>query len=156
MTSVESNQGFYAVIRLAMGPSPSQARKTLAIDIGGSGIKAIVLDEKGTLLTKQGRLKTPRPATPEAVVKIIAKLASKQGQFDRAAVGFPGVVRKGVIYTASNLDSSWHGINLADLLSNKFGVPVRVANDADSQGYGTIKGHGVELDSTLGSGFGSA
>ena len=156
MASVESNKGFYVANRLAMGPSSSQARKTLAIDIGGSGIKAIVLDEKGAPLTKQKRLKTPRPATPAAVVKIITKLASKQGQFDRAAVGFPGVVRKGVIYTASNLDSSWNGINLADLLSKKFGVPVRVAYDADIHGYGTIKGHGVELVITLGTGFGSA
>ena len=63
MASVESNKGSYVANRLAMGPSPSQARKTLAIDIGGSGIKAIVLDEKGAPLTKQERLKTPRPAT---------------------------------------------------------------------------------------------
>jgi polyphosphate glucokinase len=139
-----------------MVPSLSQTPKTLAIDIGGSGIKAIVLDERGEPLTKQKRLKTPRPAIPAAVVKIIIKLASKQGQFDRASIGFPGVVRKGVIYTASNLDPSWNGINLAHLLSKEFGVPVRVANDADIHGYGTIKGHGVELVITLGTGFGSA
>ena len=136
--------------------SPSQTLKTLAIDIGGSGIKAIVLDERGEPLTQQKHLKTPRPATPAAVVKIIIKLASQQGQFDRASIGFPGVVRKGVIYTASNLDPSWNGINLAHLLSKEFGVPVRVANDADIHGYGTIKGHGVELVITLGTGFGSA
>ena len=64
--------------------------KTLAIDIGGTGIKAIVLDEQGKPVTERGRLKTPRPATPRSVLAIIKTLAKQQGVFDRVSVGFPG------------------------------------------------------------------
>ena len=76
--------------------------------------------------------------------------------FDRVAVGFPGVVHSGVTTTAVNLDSSWVGFDLATTLSDKLGKPVKVANDADIQGYGAISGKGVELVITLGTGFGSA
>ena len=69
MASVDSNKEFYKANRLAMVLSPSQTLKTLAIDIGGSEIKAIVLDERGEPLTKQKHLKTPRPATPAAVAR---------------------------------------------------------------------------------------
>lgn len=130
--------------------------KTLAIDIGGTGIKAIVLDEQGKPVTERGRLKTPRPATPRSVLAIIKTLAKQQGVFDRVSVGFPGVVRSGVTETAPNLDSSWQGFGLTQALSKQLGKPVRVANDADVQGYGAIQGKGVELVATLGTGFGSA
>ncbi len=139
-----------------MSPSPSQTRRTLAVDIGGSGIKAIILDEDGKPLTERGRLETPRPATPAAVIKVIARLAAEQGTFDRVSVGFPGVVREGIVRSAPNLAPSWKGTNLTDTLSSTLGAPVRAANDADIQGYGAIRGRGVELVVTLGTGFGSA
>ena len=128
---------------------------TLAVDIGGSGIKVIVLDDLGNPITDRSRLKTPQPATPEAVVETIVTLAQPE-TFDRVAVGFPGVIRNGVTQTAVNLDSSWKGFDLADELSEKLGKPVKVANDADIQGWGAISGQGVELVITLGTGFGSA
>lgn len=130
--------------------------QTLAIDIGGTGIKAIVLDEQGKPVTDRGRLKTPKPATPRSVLAIIKTLAKQQGVFDRVSVGFPGVVKNGVTATAPNLDSSWQGFGLVDALTKQLGKPVRVANDADVQGYGAIQGKGVELVVTLGTGFGSA
>ena len=129
--------------------------RTLAIDIGGTGIKAVVLSETGKLLTERIRVKTPRPATPAAVINAIVELAKQQGEFDRVSVGFPGVVRRGVTVTAPNLNGKWGGFPLADTLSKKLGKPVRVANDADVQGFGAIAGHGVELVITLGTGFGS-
>lgn len=128
---------------------------TLAVDIGGSGIKVIVLDDLGNPVSDRSRLKTPQPATPEAVIETIVTLA-KAETFDRVAVGFPGVIRNGVTYTAVNLDSSWIGFDLANALSEKLGKPVRVANDADIQGWGAISGKGLELVITLGTGFGSA
>ena len=133
-----------------------KALKTLAIDIGGTGIKAIVLDDQGKPVTERGRLKTPKPATPKSVLGIIKTLAKQQGTFDRVSVGFPGVVKNGVTATAPNLDSSWQGFGLAKALSKQLGKPVRVANDADVQGYGVILGKGVELVVTLGTGFGSS
>ena len=129
--------------------------RTLAIDIGGTGIKALILSATGKPLTERSRVKTPRPATPQAVINAIVEMAKQQGEFDRVSVGFPGVVRRGVTVTAPNLNGKWGGFHLADALSKKLGVPVRVANDADVQGFGVIAGHGVELVVTLGTGFGS-
>jgi polyphosphate glucokinase len=135
-------------------PRP-HALRTLAIDIGGTGIKALILSATGKPLTERIRVKTPRPATPAAVINAIVELAKQQGEFDRVSVGFPGVVRCGVTVTAPNLNGRWGSFRLADVLSKKLGKPVRVANDADVQGYGVIAGHGVELVVTLGTGFGS-
>ncbi|NEP17032.1 MAG: ROK family protein [Leptolyngbya sp. SIO4C1] len=129
---------------------------TLAVDIGGSGVKVMLLDERGNPLSERARQKTPSPATPEAVISAIATLAAQQSTFDRVSVGFPGVVRRGVIYTAVNLHDSWQRFDLAAQLSEQLERPVRVANDADIQGLGAISGQGVELVITLGTGFGSA
>ncbi len=130
--------------------------KTLAIDIGGSGIKALLLDEEGNPLGERDRVKTPKPATPEAVMSLVKELAQRQNDFDRISVGFPGIVRKGVIYTAVNLHPDWQEYDLAAQLSSSVGRPVRVANDADLQGMGAISGKGVEMVVTLGTGFGTA
>lgn len=129
---------------------------TLSIDIGGSGIKAMVLNADGTPLTERNRVDTPQPAKPEPVIAAIAEIAASKGNFDRVSVGFPGVVRKGVIGTAVNLDPDWVNFDLGTTLAEKLGKPVRVANDADIQGLGAISGQGVELVITLGTGFGSA
>ena len=135
----------------------SAAMKTLAIDIGGSGVKALILDERGEPLGDRDRLKTPKPAVPEAVVDVIEQLVSQQeSDFDRVSVGFPGVVRRGVVYTAVNLHDDWVEYDLAQVLETKLGKPVRVANDADIQGMGAISGKGVEMVITLGTGFGTA
>ncbi|MBW4497385.1 MAG: ROK family protein [Oscillatoria princeps RMCB-10] len=133
----------------------NKAVRTLAVDIGGSGIKAIVLDAAGSPVTERSRVDTPQPPKPDAVIAAIADLAAGLGEFDRVSAGFPGVVRGGVIYTAVNLDPDWVGFDLAKALQERLNVPVRVANDADMQGMGAISGKGVELTVTLGTGFGS-
>jgi polyphosphate glucokinase len=130
--------------------------RTLSVDIGGSGVKAMVLDITGTPITERGRLDTPQPATPEVVINAIAVLAAAQGEFHRVSVGFPGVVRYGVTETAVNLHRDWIGFDFATVLSQQLNKPVRVINDADMQGLGAIAGKGVELVITLGTGFGSA
>lgn len=132
-----------------------QQLQTLAIDIGGSGVKVMVLDEQGNPNSERDRLDTPAPATPDAILAAVKQLIGDK-VFDRISVGFPGVVRAGVIETAANLDSSWIGFNLAAALELLYGKSVRVANDADIQGLGVVSGHGVELVITLGTGFGSA
>jgi len=130
--------------------------RTLAVDIGGSGIKVIVLDHTGNPITERIRIDTPRPAKPQVIIEAIATIASQQGEFDRVSIGFPGVVRCGVTETAANLDAEWIGFDLASVVSKQFNKPVRVINDADMQGLGTVAGKGVELVITLGTGFGSA
>jgi polyphosphate glucokinase len=129
---------------------------TLAVDVGGSGIKAIVLDANGKPTTSKERIETPKPAKPEAVISVIIQLAANQGKFDRVSLGFPGVVRDGVTKGAINLDPDWNDFDLGTILTEKLGKPVRIANDADVQGLGAIAGKGVELVVTLGTGFGSA
>lgn len=129
--------------------------KTLAVDIGGSGIKVMVLDKDGNPLTERDRLETPSPAKPTPIIDIILKLAADK-EFDRVSVGFPGVVKSGVIFTAANLDSDWIRFDLGGTLSSLLHKPVRVINDADMQGLGAVVGEGVELVITLGTGLGSA
>ena len=133
----------------------NKSLRTLAVDIGGSGIKVMVLDTEGNPLSDRERLKTPQPAKPEEVIDTILTLAKSQ-EFDRASVGFPGVVQNGLIKTAVNLDKDWLNYDLATSLTQLLLKPVKVANDADIQGFGAIKGKGVELVITLGTGFGSA
>ncbi|NEO29766.1 MAG: ROK family protein [Symploca sp. SIO3C6] len=130
--------------------------RTLTVDIGGSGIKVIVLDETGKPITERLRKDTPQPPKPDGVMEVIVQLATLQGEFERVSVGFPGVVQAGVTKTAVNLDLDWGGFDLATALANRLGKPVRVANDADVQGLGTISGKGVEMVITLGTGFGSS
>ena len=130
--------------------------RTLCVDIGGTGIKALVVDPRGRPLTERSRSETPRPATPRAVRAVIVELARGHGAFERVSVGFPGVVRRGVVETAFNLHPSWIGVDLDALLTRALRRPVRSANDADIQGLAAVRGKGVELVVTLGTGFGSS
>lgn len=129
---------------------------TLCIDIGGTGIKALILDEHGTPRGERLRVATPKPATPDAVLSVIELMAGQLGAFDRIAVGYPGVVIDGVTHSAQNLDAAWIGFDLADTLLRRTGKPARVANDAGVQGLAVIEGKGVELVITLGTGMGFA
>ena len=135
----------------------NQAR-TLAIDIGGSGIKAALLDDHGTLIGDRQRVPTPpKPVAPEALVQAIDKAVAPLGGFERVSVGFPGYIRDGRVLTAPNLGSEvLAGFDLQSELSRHWDKPVRVLNDADVQGFGAIEGHGVEMVLTLGTGAGTA
>jgi len=130
--------------------------RTLAIDVGGSHLKAAVVDEAGHLLAEPVRVETPVGRPPRVIVQTLAKLVGSLGPFDRVSVGFPGVVRNGRVLTAPNLgNDGWAGFDLAAALTKALGKPVRVANDADVQGLAVIAGRGVEMIMTLGTGFGT-
>jgi polyphosphate glucokinase len=135
---------------------PSTGKLTLAVDVGGSGIKTIVLDDLGQPQTERARIDTPQPATPERIIPAIVQLAGTQGKFDRVSVGFPSVVQHGITRGAINLSPAWDGFDLGRALTDVLGKPLRIANDADVQGLGAISGSGVELVITLGTGFGSS
>jgi len=129
---------------------------TLALDIGGTGIKGLLLDIEGRPLSERERADTPSPATPGAVLRVLDNTAARLPGFDRVSVGFPGVVKHGAMLTAHNLDPKWIGFEFEKVLSRRWKKPVRVANDAAVQGFGAIRGKGVELVITLGTGFGSS
>jgi polyphosphate glucokinase len=129
----------------------------LSIDIGGTGIKMIVLDGNGQPISPRTRWLTPQPASPRPILEVIAQMLPSQPKFDRVSVGFPGVVVHGIVETAANLDrEGWKHFDLRAELGRMTAVPTRVINDADLQGYGVIDGRGVELVLTLGTGLGSA
>jgi polyphosphate glucokinase len=129
--------------------------RTLSIDIGGTGIKAIVLDMEGAPVTERERIETPHPAIPEAVLQVIDSLTAKLGDFDRISIGFPGVVQEGVTKTAPNLHPAWADFPLGKHMEERTGgKPVRILNDAAIQGLGVIEGKGIELAITLGTGLG--
>ena len=129
---------------------------TLAIDIGGTGLKASIVDENAQLLTDRVRVPTPVGAPPQQIVKVLAVMVAPLVAFDRISVGFPGVVRDGRVLTAANLgNDKWTGFALAQALEAALAKPVRVANDADLQGLAVIAGKGVEMVITLGTGFGT-
>jgi len=129
---------------------------TLSIDIGGTGIKMIVLDADANPVNPRARTLTPKPATPDAVLSVIKEMVVEQPAFDRVSVGFPGIVKRGVIYSAANLGTDfWLKFPLQDHVEAVVERPVRVMNDADLQGYGVIVGKGVELALTLGTGLGA-
>ena len=130
--------------------------QTWAIDIGGSGVKGIVLDAAGVPVGDRKRIRTPQPATPTAVLETVRALDPGQANYDRVSVGFPGVVVEGTVASAVNLGPGWDGFDVATALEELLNKPVRVANDADVAGFSAIDGHGVELVVTLGTGFGSA
>jgi polyphosphate glucokinase len=130
--------------------------RTLAIDVGGTGLKASVVDDAGRMLTERVRVDTPVGRPPKEIVEALVRLVGPLGAFDRISVGFPGVVRHGRVLTAPNLDNKgWKGYDLAGALGRALGKPVRVANDADVQGLAVIAGKGVEMVVTLGTGFGT-
>src|SRR4051794_33804213 len=108
---------------------------TLAIDIGGTGLKMMALDSSGQPISERVRVPTPRPASPEKMLAAMDKMKKQMPVFHRVSVGFPGVIKQGETLTAANLDKSWIGFPLEQMLEQKWGKPVRVCNDAAVQGY---------------------
>ncbi len=144
-----------------MDINPDPTRKhgalTLAIDIGGSHLKAGLLDQDGAMVAGPNRVVTPESPAPQVVVDALVGLALPLGHFDRISVGFPGVVRQGQVLTAPNLGTpEWRHFPLAASLTDKLGKPTRMMNDAEVQGLGVISGKGLECVITLGTGMGFA
>jgi polyphosphate glucokinase len=139
-----------------MATKEEKALVTFAIDVGGTGVKGLLLDERGKPISERIRVETPQPATPEKILEVLNDIAEKLRGFDRVSVGFPGVVKRGATLTAHNLSPEWVGFELEKVLARRWRKPVRVCNDAAVQGYGAISGKGLELVITLGTGFGSS
>jgi polyphosphate glucokinase len=137
--------------------SPDPGEKILSIDIGGSRIKATLLDIEGNMLMDFVRLNTPASGDPEHILQAIVELTKDFKAYYKVSVGFPGYVKKGVVYTAPNLGTEkWKGVDLSKRLGDILKKPVRVVNDADLQGLGVASGKGLEMVVTLGTGFGTA
>ena len=136
----------------------------IGIDFGGTGIKAAAVDlDKGEFASKRQKILTPKPATPEAVVEVFAELVERFPSSDSCiGVTVPGVVRKGVVWSAANIDQSWIGTDADAVFTERLQREVHVVNDADAAGiaeveYGAAKDQkGLVIVTTLGTGIGSA
>jgi polyphosphate glucokinase len=146
-----------SVRRKARHGRRSDAPYTLAIDIGGTHLKASVLDRSGAEITRHVAVPTTHPAPPARVLESLEVMVHELPAFDRVSIGFPGAVKDGRVLTAPNLGTAqWHGFPLAEELARCWSKPARMLNDAEVQGFGVIKGRGLECVLTLGTGFGSA
>ena len=137
--------------------------EVLGIDIGGSGMKAAVVDLKtGEFVSERKRFKTPQPATPEAMMQTLVKLQKHFKWSGAIGCGFPAAIIAGTVKTASNIDKSWIEKPLANMIRKATGCATRVMNDVDVAGlaemhFGAGRGHeGTVLVLALGTGIGSA
>ena len=137
--------------------------EVLGIDIGGSGIKGAPVDTvTGILAAERRRIATPQPSSPAAVAGTVAKIVKHFHWQGPVGCTFPAVVKQGTVYTASNVDRSWIGVDGQKLLRKKSRCPVTLVNDADAAGaaemvFGAGRGQkGVVFVLTLGTGIGSA
>jgi polyphosphate glucokinase len=143
---------------------------TLSVDCGGTRLKALLLDETGGQIGERVRIRTPYPLGPEHFVSELLQLSAVLGGFDRATVGMPGMIRHGHVVSTPHyprlagpftpldpvLDQRWRGFDAQQALTDAFGRPTRVLNDAEVQGAAVVTGAGLELVLTLGTGLGSA
>lgn len=139
-------------------------RHPFGIDFGGTGIKGAPVDlEVGDFARDRVRVDTPQPATAAAVAGVLREIVDSYPP-SRSAVGVtvPGIVRRGVVLSAANIDQSWIGVDADAVFSEALEREVHILNDADAAGlaetrYGGAKGvRGLVIVTTLGTGIGTA
>jgi polyphosphate glucokinase len=160
-------------VTITPGEENSAHPYTLAIDVGGTGLKASVLSNTGTMMADRVRAETKYPLPPDGdggLVGALTALVKPLPEADRVSCGFPGMVRNGLVLSAPHfvckkgpgsgvdqkLFDAWAEFDLATALTTALGKPTKVANDADVQGAAVVQGKGLEVVITLGTGFGSA
>lgn len=139
--------------------------QAFGIDIGGSGIKGAPVDvETGKLTASRLRIPTPDPSTPQSVAAVCAEIIDHFAVDRSVPIGltFPAPIKHGVVSFIANLDRSWKGVDVAQLMDEVTGRRVVAVNDADAAGYAEVAYgaardvRGVVLVVTLGTGIGSA
>ncbi len=143
---------------------------TLAVDCGGTGIKASVLDESGDVLIDFPYLKTPYPISPNLLQAIIKDFVAADHRINRVTVGLPGMIRNGKVIVIPHyinhrgprgivdphLKKAWYGFDMQTALNKKLKLPTLVLNDAEIHGASVITGKGLETVLTFGTGLGCA
>lgn len=148
---------------ISNGGGRSRVMIIFGIDIGGSGIKGAPVDiENGVLLAERFRVPTPQPSSPKAVASSAAEVARHFDWHGPIGCTFPAVVKRGIAYSAANVDKSWIGTDGEAIIQSATGCPVTLLNDADAAGiaemrFGAGKGQqGVVFVLTFGTGIGTA
>jgi polyphosphate glucokinase len=130
---------------------------TLAIDVGGSHIKSALLGATGHLVSDRLRIDTPEELTPKKMLETLVGVAESLDAHDRVSVGINGLVHRGHVFSIPvTANPAFRDFDLGGLLRRRIRRPVRVLNDAQMHGLGFIRGRGVEVAITLGTGLGTA
>jgi polyphosphate glucokinase len=138
------------------------ANALVGVDVGGSGIKAAVVDVTAGHATGRIRVETPQPPTPDAIAGAIAGLVRQFPATGPIGCTLPAVVDNGVVRTATNIDKTWIGAHAATVISRATDRPCVVMNDADAAGvaearFGAARGRrGLVITVTVGTGVGTA
>ena len=135
-------------------------KKYLVIDIGGTAIKYAFMNEAGEFLEK-GETPTPYESF-EAIINAIDSFAVKyKDEISGIAMSAPGRidVQKGYFHTGGALSKYLNGQYMGSVLSEKYGVPVTVDNDAKCAAnaelwLGALKGYNSGVILVLGTGIG--
>jgi polyphosphate glucokinase len=139
-------------------------RQLLGIDVGGSSIKAGLVDlDAGRLVGDLISAPTPQPSTPAAMLAVFEGLAARlPGAQGPVGIAFPSVIKQGMVRTAANIDQSWIGVDGPGLVQKSLGRPTVFLNDADAAGVAEVKwgaGRGTQgtiIMITFGTGIGTA
>ena len=136
--------------------------KVLGMDIGGSGIKAAIVDTKsGELISERYRIATPKPATPDAIAKVVQEIVEHFNWKKAIGCSFPTTIIDGKCIHSGNLSPSWKNIQVDDFFKTNCNIPFYVSNDADLAGIAEVnlgagKGKkGLVIVVTIGTGIGS-
>ncbi|MGK0455067.1 MAG: polyphosphate glucokinase, partial [Paraglaciecola sp.] len=136
--------------------------KILGIDIGGSGIKAAIVDTKtGELITERHRIATPKPATPDAVASVIKEMVDHFNWKKAVGCSFPTTIVNGKCIHSGNLSEKWLNVKVDKLFKKECKLPFYVSNDADLAGVAEVNlgagkdKKGVTIVITIGTGIGS-
>jgi len=136
----------------------------LGVDIGGSAIKAALVDLKtGELASENVRVKNSIDTHPEKAIQNLLNIMKKLSYSGPIGVGFPGRLRDNILQRAPNLHPDWAGKDLAEFFKHGTGSTTCLLNDADAAaiaeinfGNPVIKRTHRTLFLTLGTGIGSA
>ena len=139
--------------------------------MGGTGLKADVLDKHGEPMAGRVRVPTTYPMPPDDLVSTLTELAAKLPEGDRVSCGFPGMVRQGHVLSAPHFvctkgpgtkidpssSTAWSDFDLAGRPrpGHRQAVP-RGQRRRRAGRWRWCKGEGFEVVITLGTGFGTA
>lgn len=141
-------------------------KRAIGIDIGGTGIKAAIVDiKRGELVSERIRVETPAGGEPEDIAEACKSIIQSLGVSHRnypVGICFPAVVKHGFTQSAANVSKRWIGLNADELFDKTLNRHTHVINDADAAGLAEVKfgagrsSHGLTIMTTLGTGIGTA
>ncbi|MFZ0248744.1 MAG: ROK family protein [Acidimicrobiales bacterium] len=123
----------------------------LAADVGGTQMRAALVDRSGTVLVRRSAATPEHADVPAALIELIGLVGADRshGEVSHAVVGLPGAVdyEAGRLLWAPHLPEGWPHLLSRDQLATHLGLPVHIANDADLAAVG---------EAVFGAGAGSA